>query len=108
MLTIVLARFPYLDSGNSKLRPCLLIAVEQLDSYSVSILAYISSQKPTENKESDYTIDFDMATGLKKTSYLRLHKLISIDTSQVQGQIGFVDNSQEQTIKFKLKNLFNL
>ena len=74
MLTIVLARFPYLfpylDSGNSKLRPCLLIAVEQFDSYSVSILAYISSQKPTENKESDYIIDFDMATGLKKTSYL--------------------------------------
>ena len=68
MLTIVLARFPYLfpylDSGNSKLRP------EQFDSYSVSIFAYISSQKPTENKESDYIIDFDMATGLKKTSYL--------------------------------------
>ena len=108
MLTIVLARFPYLDSGNSKLRPCLLIAVEQFDSYSVSILAYISSQNPTENKENDYTIDFDMATGLKKTSYLRLYKLISVDTSDIQGQIGFVNDNQEQTIKSKLKNLFNL
>ncbi len=108
MLPIVLAKFPYLDTEISKLRPCLVIANQPFQNYTVLVLAYISSKKPLEFQKSDLEINFEQNTGLKRNSYVRLHKLLSLDETEIQGQIGFVDDQIHQGIKTKLKDFFDL
>ena len=108
MLPIVLAKFPYSDKGDSKLRPCLVLAVTDFETYSVSTLAYISSKKPNESKPSDFELLTTKFSGLKKNSFLRLHKLFSIDTVEIQSEIGFITDDNETKIKQKLKVFFEL
>jgi hypothetical protein len=73
-------------------------------------LAYISSNIPTEIKESDLIIgDNDIGgAGLTKTSYIRLHKLLTMDNYDIQRQIGIIDNELESALKQKLVKLFNI
>jgi mRNA-degrading endonuclease toxin of MazEF toxin-antitoxin module len=110
MLPIVLSKFPFLDKTGTKLRPCVVLTSQKFQNYEISILAYISSNIPTEVKESDLIIgDNDIAgAGLTKTSYIRLHKLLTVDNYDIQRQIGIIDNELESALKQKLVQLFNI
>jgi PemK-like, MazF-like toxin of type II toxin-antitoxin system len=110
MLPVVLAKFPFLDKTGSKLRPSVVLASQKFQNYEISILAYISSSIPTEIKESDLLIDGKdiNVAGLTKISYIRIHKLLTVDNYEIQRQIGVIENELESELKTKLTKLFNL
>jgi mRNA interferase MazF len=56
------------------------------------IMAFISSQAPTDIVETDVVLDATQAdfaaTGLRVSSILRLHRLMTVTTSLVQRELG--------------------
>ncbi len=97
---IFLARFPFSDRRQVKLRPVLALT-PPIGSHDEVLVAYISSVVPAEPLPSDLLIDPDdprhQLTNLKVPSVLRLHKLATIQGQSLVRWLGEMsDESLEQ------------
>jgi len=109
---IVLVPFPYEDNpSEKKVRPavCLTNTIGQKKQV---VLAFITSQTVKELFDSDLPInegddDFNN-TGLKTSSTIRLHKLITLSSATIARDLGVLPNKLHGTIKTKIKQLFHL
>jgi mRNA interferase MazF len=90
---IVLVPFPFDDLSATKVRPALCLT-EPIGRHRHVILAFISSQipeKPMENEIIIKTNSFDFInTGLKKDSVIGLHRLVTLNTSIFQRELGIL------------------
>ena len=107
--TIVLVRFPFTDYSSEKLRPALVISI---DNQKETCVAFISSVVPLEFCETDYLLakgdkDF-FPTGLKKTSVFRMHKIATLDRQIILGKLGKTTPELQKKLDKKLKLLFGL
>jgi mRNA interferase MazF len=108
---IVLIPFPFDDLETTKVRPALCLS-DPIDQHNHVILAFITSRVPDRLLESDLVIDsededFSM-TGLKVTSTLRLHRLITVTTALIRRELGELPLSMQKKVIDKLKELFGL
>ena len=108
---IVLIPFPFDDLETTKVRPALCLS-DPIDRHNHVILAFITSRVPDQLLESDLLIDsgdedFSM-TGLKVTSTLRLHRLITVTTALIRRELGELPPSMKVKVTDKLKELFGL
>lgn len=108
---IVLIPFPFDDLETTKVRPALCLS-DPIDQHNHVILAFITSRVPDRLLESDLVInpddeDFSM-TGLKVTSTLRLHRLITVTTALIKRELGKLPVSMQKRVIDKLKKLFGL
>lgn len=105
---IILAAFPFDDLTAAKVRPAICLT-EPLSQNQHVILAFITSRIPTDLQPSDLILEEDSVdfspTGLKVTSTIRLHRLITISTSVLKREIGQVSLETYQEIKIRLKQL---
>jgi mRNA interferase MazF len=108
---IVLVSFPFDDFSIQKVRPALCLT-DPMGQFSHVVVAFISSKVPENIEQTDFIIDPDQVawgnTGLLTTSYLRLHKLVSIPLSLILRELGDFPELMENELSEKIKLMFQL
>jgi mRNA interferase MazF len=100
---IVFLPFPFTDLSGNKIRPALVLVVNELD----VTVAFISTQFHWK-EEHDIVIQSDIETGLKKESIVRLSKITTIDKDLVFGKLGQINASIIEIVNSNLRVIFQL
>lgn len=108
---VVLVAFPFDDLSGTKVRPAVCLT-EPVGSHHHVVLAFITSQVPDEPLASDVALrptdpDFG-TTGLRVSSTLRLHRLITLDVSMLRRELGVLAPARQREVAEKLRQLFDL
>lgn len=108
---IVLVPFPFDNLSSSKVRPALSLS-DEIGPHQHLILAFITSRIPANILDTDLvlnTTDADFAmTGLKLTSTIRLHRLMTVSAQIIQFELGDLVQTHQSIVESKLRELFNL
>ena len=108
---VVLVPFPFDNLTSTKVRPAVCLT-ESIGLYRHVVLAFITSRMPADLLETDLVLDsshpdFPM-TGLRVSSTLRLHRLMTATTSLIQREMGVLSPGQQAEVAKKLRRLFAL
>ena len=108
---IILVPFPFDDLSSAKMRPAVCLT-NAIGPHRHVVLAFITSQFPDEQLDSDIVIDsldtdFNI-TGLRVSSTIRLHRLMTITTSLIKRELGKLTSKLQSKIDNKLSKLFEL
>ena len=108
---IVLVPFPFDDLTATKVRPAVCLT-DEIKPYDHVVLAFITSRVSTSASPTDFVIDKSnpdfVTNGLKVSSAIRLHQLITIKKSIIQRELGGLSAAQQTEINNRLRKLFNL
>lgn len=108
---IVLVPFPFDDLSSQKVRPALCLTNE-IQPYGHVVLALITSKIQSNPSSTDFVLDKNdtdfSQTGLKVSSMIRLHRLMTISKTAIQRQLGKLSVTQENEENNRLRTLFNL
>lgn len=108
---IVLVPFPFDDLTVNKVRPAVCLT-DEIKPHNHIVLAFVTSQISASASATDFVInksDADFATtGLKVSSTIRLHRLMTVTKSIILRELGELSSSQRTEIDNKLRKLFNL
>lgn len=109
--TIVLASFPFTDLSGNKLRPAMVVSRSDHPGSDV-ILAFITTIHEDQLLVTDLPIDEShpkfMQTGLKKSSIVKLDKLVTVDTSILLGELGELPTALLKQADEKLRHALDL
>jgi len=108
---VVLVPFPFDDLSTTKVRPAVCLT-DSVDSHCHVIMAFMSSRMPVDQLETDLILnsghaDFAM-TGLRVTSTLRLHRLMTVTTALIRRELGELSPQMQDEVANKLQKLFGL
>jgi len=108
---IVLVPFPFDDLTGAKVRPAVCLT-DEISIYRHVVIAFITSQVTNASEPSDVPLLFssvDFPTmGLKVSSTIRLHRLVTIPTSIMLRQLGYVPSVMQNIVEQKLRTMFGL
>ena len=108
---VVLVPFPFDDLSTVKLRPAVCLT-DPIGPHRHVVLAFITSRVPANLLESDVVLDSSRSdftiTGLRVTSTLRLHRLMTVTTALIRRELGELSPRMEAEVTGKLQNLFHL
>ena len=108
---IVLVPFPFDDLSQAKVRPAVCLTNE-IQPYGHVVLAFIASKVPTDLSETDFVFldsDDDFAiTGLKVSSTVKLHRLVTVSKTIIKRELGELTQSQRAEIEMRLRKLFEI
>ena len=98
---VVLKPFPFDDLSATKVRPAICLT-NPIGKYNHIILAFITSQIPTDLLETDIVLDTShpdfRASGLRKPSTIRLDHLMTVRKSLIQRELGAVSSNTQNQI----------
>ena len=108
---IVLVPFPFDDLSSSKVRPAVCLT-DPIDRHRHVVVAFISSNVPIRTLATDIVVrntapEF-AGTGLRQTSCLRLHRLVTLADSSIVRKLGTIPSGIRNDIDVGLKELFSL
>jgi mRNA interferase MazF len=108
---IVLVPFPFDDLSSTKVRPAVCLT-EPIGEHRHVVLAFITSRVPDEPLPTDLIFaetdkDFPV-TGLRVSSTLQLHRMMTVATSIIVRELGRLPISTEKELEGKLKSLFGI
>ena len=106
---VVLVPFPFDDLSAAKVRPATCLT-NPIGVHRHVVLAFITSRIPAPLVSSDLVLDvgdpdFPM-TGLRVSSTLRLHRLMTVTTSIIQRELGELSPRMQAEVNAKLRDLF--
>lgn len=108
---VVLVSFPFDDLSGSKVRPAVCLT-DPIGPYDHVILAFITSRIKDETLPTDIIIDLEMdnfsTTGLRVSSILQLHRLLTASRSIIRRELGSVTPNLQVKIDDGLRQLFLL
>ena len=108
---VVLVPFPFDDFSSTKVRPAVCLT-NPIGLHRHVVLAFISSQPPADLLETDLLLDATQAdfaiTGLRVSSVLRLHRLMTVTTSFLQRELGELSSPIQGKVNNRLRRLFGL
>ncbi len=108
---VVLVPFPFDNLSSTKVRPAVCLT-EPIGMHRHVVIAFITSQAHADLLETDLVIDEQEAefikTGLRVSSTLRLHRLITVTTSIIQRELGILPTSMQKAVEKSLRKLFDL
>lgn len=108
---IVLIPFPFDTLETTKVRPALCLT-DAIGPYHHVILAFISSRIPDDLLDSDLLIDSNEEdfgiTGLRVSSALRLHRLMTASTSLIKRELGILSPAMREKVISKLGTIFGI
>lgn len=108
---IVLFPFPFDDFSSTKVRPVICLTNE-IGIYEHIVVAFITSNIDNKNDNLDIILEkSDLEfnkTGLSVDSIIKLHKLVTIPKKLIKRQLGKLPDKFDETLKNKLKELFEL
>lgn len=107
---VVLVPFPFDDLSANKVRPAVCLT-NPVGKHSHVVLAFITSQIPSNLLESDYVLDNShsdfAASGLHKPSTIRLDHLMTIRKSLIKRELGTLSSATQNQIAEKLCKLLS-
>jgi mRNA interferase MazF len=107
---IVLVPFPFDDLSATKVRPAVCLT-DEIKPYGHVVLAFITS-KITDPDRTDIVIDAShpdfSVTGLKVSSTIRLHRLMTVSKTMITRQLGRLSTDQVAYVENGLRKLFQL
>lgn len=108
---VVLVPFPFDDLSSLKVRPAVCLT-EPLGPHRHVVLAFITSQIPSRPLNTDLVLDTRepgfAETGLRVSSTLQLHRLMTISTALIRRQLGHLSPPLQARIAEGLRSLFGL
>lgn len=108
---IVLVPFPFDDLSASKVRPAVCLT-NPIGPHRHVIVSFISSRIPAELLETDLMLDSTKddfsKTGLRVSSTIRLHRLMTVTTSLFQRELGELSPHIQEEVDNRLRKLFDL
>jgi len=108
---VVLVPFPFDDLSSAKVRPAVCLT-HPIGPHRHVILAFITSHVPSSPLATDLVIDTrdpDFAsTGLRISSTLQLHRLMTATTKFIQRELGALSLSMQSQAEDRLRKLFGL
>jgi len=108
---VVLVPFPFDDFSTTKVRPAVCLT-DPIGPYRNVILAFITSRIPPDLLESDVVLDSTEAdfatTGLRVSSTLRLHRLMTATTALIRRDLGELSPRIQAEVADKLRKMFCL
>ena len=108
---VVLVPFPFDDLSSSKVRPAVCLT-DPIGSHRHVILAFITSRIASSPLETDLVIDSsdsDFAnTGLRVSSTLQLHRLMTATTALIRRELGQLSPRMQTEVNNRLRKLFSL
>nr|BAL59489.1 plasmid maintenance toxin/cell growth inhibitor [Candidatus Acetothermum autotrophicum] len=108
---VVLVPFPFDDLTTSRVRPAVCLT-DPVGPYRHVIVAFISSQIPLDLLETDLLLEAHhpefAQTGLKVSSVLRLHRLMTISTTIIRRELGQLSPEMQRAVEERLRKLFKL
>lgn len=108
---VVLVPFPFDDLSATKVRPAVCLT-DPVGPHRHVVLAFITSQGPTDLRDTDLVLDANAPefsyTGLKVSSTLRLHRLMTVATSFIVRELGELAPSMQTEAAQPLRRLFDL
>ena len=108
---VVLVPFPFDDLSTTKVRPAVCLT-DPVGPHRHVIMAFISSRMSIDQLETDIILnsghaDFAM-TGLRVTSTLRLHRMMTVTTALIRRELGELSPQMQNEVDNKLRKLFGL
>ncbi len=108
---VVLVPFPFDGLSATKVRPAVCLT-EAIGAHRHIVLAFITSRVPSDLLDSDLILnatDADFAlTGLRVTSTLRLHRLMTTTATLIRRELGELSPALQSIVDDKLRRLFAL
>lgn len=108
---VVLVPFPFDDFSSTKVRPAVCLT-NPVGLHRHVVLGFISSQAPVDILESDLLLDATRAdftlTGLRVSSVLRLHRLMTVTSALFQRELGELSPQMLAEVDVRLRKLFGL
>jgi mRNA interferase MazF len=108
---VVLVPFPFDDLTGAKVRPAVCLT-EPIGTLRHVVLAFLTSQVPAVPFDTDLVLDAAhpdfAATGLRFSSALRLHRLMTTVTSIIQRELGKLPSALQADVDERLRKLFGL
>ncbi|HMB93043.1 MAG TPA: type II toxin-antitoxin system PemK/MazF family toxin [Rhodothermales bacterium] len=108
---VVLIPFPFDDLSATKLRPAVCLT-DSIGPFQHLVLAFITSRMPSDLGKTDLILDSTAPdfkeTGLKVTSVVRLHRLITVSASLIVRELGSLSSDQQTEVANRLRYLFAL
>jgi mRNA interferase MazF len=108
---VVLVPFPFDDLSAAKVRPAVCLT-DPVGPHRHVILAFITSRIPADLIETDIVLDTSYSdfatTGLRVSSTLRLHRLMTASTSLILRELGELSPDMRAQVADKLRELFGL
>lgn len=106
---VVLVPFPFDDLSTTKVRPAVCLT-DPIGTHRHVIMAFITSRTPADLLETDLILnsgqaDFAM-TGLRVTSTLRLHRLMTVTTVLIRRELGELSPRMQDEVANRLRRLF--
>ena len=106
---VVLVPFPFDDLSATKVRPAICLT-QPIGPHQHVVLAFITSREVKKPLDTDFVInnydpDF-AATGLKVTSTLRLHRMMTVTASFILRELGRVTPKMQKEVENRLQLLF--
>lgn len=109
--SIVLVPFPFDDLSRTKVRPAICLT-DPISPYDHVVIAFITSQIDKAIESSDLQITKEDAgfaqTGLKVSSAIRLHRLVTIPQRLIHRKLGELPMELQTPLKERLLRLFDL
>jgi mRNA interferase MazF len=108
---VVLVPFPFDDLSSTKVRPAVCLT-EPIGEHKHVVLAFITSRVPEQPFLTDLVFtetqkDFSI-TGLRVSSALQLHRMMTVGTSTIVRELGQLPVSAQKEVEGKLKLLFGI
>ncbi|MGH7966834.1 MAG: type II toxin-antitoxin system PemK/MazF family toxin [Candidatus Binatia bacterium] len=109
--TVVLAPFPFTDLSGRKVRPALVVSRSDRSGRD-AVLAFITTHRGHTLLMTDLLIedshpDFGQ-TGLKRSSVIKLDKLVTVETAILLGELGELSAALLQEVDKKLRYALEL
>jgi len=108
---VVLVQFPFDDLSSAKLRPAVCLT-EPIGPHQHLILAFVSSRIPANPLDTDLLIDSSdadfAATGLRVSSTLQLHRLMTVTRALLRRELGALSPVMQAQVQKRLRELFEL
>lgn len=108
---VVLVPFPFDDLSTTKVRPAVCLT-EPLGPHRHVVLAFITSRIPDTLLETDLVLEARdsgfAATGLRVSSTLQLHRLMTVSTRLIRRQLGHLSAELQARVAEGLQRLFGL
>jgi mRNA interferase MazF len=108
---VVLVPFPFDDLTSAKVRPAVCLT-NPIGPHRHVVLAFITSRVPARPLPTDIVLsvrDADFpATGLRDSSTLQLHRLMTVTASLIRRELGRLSPRLAADVETRLRKLFDL
>lgn len=102
---VVLARFPFSDLSNQKLRPCLVIGLAEFDDI---LLCQITSKRYDSKRALTLAAEDFSKGSIVVDSFIRPDKIATLDQKMIAQKLGVLKAAKLKEVKSALKKVLEI